>query len=47
MKWQRTARLIIAVVGIAFAIGVGMNMRRRNTPHTAPLVPRADPNAVV
>lgn len=47
MKWQRTARLIIAVVGIAFAIGVGMNMRRRNTPHTAPLVPRADPTAVV
>jgi lipopolysaccharide export system protein LptA len=47
MKWQRSARLIVAVVGITFAIGVGMNLRRRVTPQTAPPVPRADPTAVV
>jgi lipopolysaccharide export system protein LptA len=47
MKWQRSARLVIAVVGIVFAIAVVATMKRRTAPQTAPPVPRADPAAVV
>jgi len=47
MKWQRIARVVIATAAIAFAIGVGMNMRQRTAPKAAPPVPRADPTAVV
>ncbi|HUR35809.1 MAG TPA: LptA/OstA family protein [Vicinamibacterales bacterium] len=47
MRWQRTARLVIAVLAVAFAIGVGTTMRRRTPPQTAPPVPRTDPTAIV
>jgi lipopolysaccharide export system protein LptA len=47
MKWQRVARLVIAVVGIAFAVVVASTMKRRTPPQTQPPVPRADPTAVV
>src|SRR3954469_1838312 len=47
MKWQRAARLVIAVVGIAFAILVATSMKRRTAPQSEPPVPRADPSAVV
>jgi lipopolysaccharide export system protein LptA len=47
MKWQRIARLVIAVAAVAFAIGVASTMRRRTPPQAAPPVPRADPTAVV
>ncbi|MEQ1727352.1 MAG: LptA/OstA family protein [Vicinamibacterales bacterium] len=47
MRWQRIARLVLAIIGIAFAIGVGMNMKRRTTPQSQPPVPRTDPTAVV
>ena len=47
MRWQRIARLVLAVIGIAFAIGVGMTMKRRTTPQSQPPVPRTDPTAVV
>lgn len=47
MRWQRTARIVIAVVGVASAVGVGMNMKRRTTPQSQPPVPRTDPAAVV
>ena len=46
MRWQRITRLIIAVVGVAFAVGVGSTMKRRSTPQTAAPVPRSDPTAV-
>ena len=47
MKWQRIARVAIATAAIAFAIVVGMNMRKRTAPKAAPPVPRADPTTVV
>jgi len=47
MRWQRIARLVLAIVGIAFAVGVGMTMKRRTTPQSQPPVPRTDPTAVV
>jgi lipopolysaccharide export system protein LptA len=47
MRWQRIARLVIAVAAVGFAVVVGMNMRQRTRPQTAPPVPRADPSAVV
>ncbi len=47
MRWQRIARLVLALVGIAFAIGVGMSMKRRTPPQSQPPVPRTDPTAVV
>jgi lipopolysaccharide export system protein LptA len=47
MKWQRAARLVIAVVAIAFAVGLGLTMKRRTTPHAEPPVPRTDPTALV
>ncbi len=47
MRWQRIARLVLAIIGITFAIGVGMTMKRRTTPLSQPPVPRTDPTAVV
>jgi lipopolysaccharide transport protein LptA len=47
MKWQRTARLVVAVIGIAAALAVATTMKSRTTPPSAPIVPRTDPAAVV
>ncbi|MFN7914340.1 MAG: LPS export ABC transporter periplasmic protein LptC [Vicinamibacterales bacterium] len=47
MRWQRIARLLFAIIGIAVAIGVGSTMKRRTTPQTQPPVPKTDPAAVV
>lgn len=47
MRWQRTARLVIAVSAIAFAIGVGTTMRRRAVKTVEPPATRTDPTAVV
>lgn len=47
MKWQRTARLIFAIVGIGVAIGVGSTMKRRTPPKTEAPLPKTDPAAIV
>jgi LPS export ABC transporter protein LptC/lipopolysaccharide transport protein LptA len=47
MRWQRRARLIIAIAVVAFAIVVALSLRRRTAPRVeAPLV-RTDPQALV
>ena len=47
MKWQRRARLIVAIIGIAAAVVVYATMgeRTKPTPVTAPV--RVDPKAVI
>jgi lipopolysaccharide transport protein LptA len=47
MKWQRAARLVIAVVAVAFATLLGLTMKRRTIPHVDAPVPRTDPTALV
>jgi lipopolysaccharide transport protein LptA len=47
MRWQRSARLVIAAVAVAFAVGVGSTMKRRIAPHIDAPVPRTDPTAVI
>ncbi len=47
MKWQRAARLVVAVIGISVAIAVALTMKRRTPPPEAPILPRTDPAAVV
>lgn len=47
MKWQRRTRLVIAVMAVIFAVGVGLTMRQRG--QTAPppsLIPRSDEKAL-
>lgn len=47
MRWQRLARLGIAVIAVAFAVLVGTTMKRRQIPQTPPPVAGADPTAIV
>ena len=47
MKWQRTARLVIAVAAVAFAVVVASTVRRRTTPVVEAPVTRTDPKAMI
>jgi len=47
MKWQRRARLIIAVLAVAFAVVVAFAYKRRPPAPAAAAVPRLDPSAVL
>lgn len=47
MKWQRRARLIIAVFAVAFAVVVVFALKRRGPAAGPAAVPRLDPAAVV
>jgi LPS export ABC transporter protein LptC/lipopolysaccharide transport protein LptA len=46
-RWQRRARLTIAVFGVVFAVFVVGQLKRREPPALAKPVPRTDPTAVV
>ena len=46
-RWQRRARLTIALFGVVFAVFVGRELRRRDPTATTKPVPRTDPRAVV
>jgi LPS export ABC transporter protein LptC/lipopolysaccharide transport protein LptA len=46
-RWQRSARLVIAVFGVVFAVFLALEWKRRDPPSTIKLVPRTDPGAVV
>ena len=46
MKWQRTARLVMVLVGVATIAGVAVTMRKRQAPPAAATVTRADRKAV-
>src|SRR5262245_38797342 len=45
--WQRSARLLTAVIGIACAIAVALALRTRPARESGPVVERSDPSAVV
>ena len=45
--WQRRARLVIAVIGIAFAIVVATAFRTRSPQITTTTIERSDPSALV
>lgn len=47
MKWQKTTRLAIVLVGLAVAVGVGLTMKKRTIPQVKPPVTRTDPKAVL
>lgn len=47
MKWRRAARVVLAIVAVAFAVVVAVSMKQRQAPRTPPPVPRADPQAVI
>ena len=46
-SWQRSARLVIAVFGVVFAIVVARELRRRDASPANKGVVRSDPNAVI
>jgi LPS export ABC transporter protein LptC len=46
-RWQRNARLVIAVFGVAFAVFLAREWKRRDPPAAVKPVPRIDPGAVV
>src|SRR5712691_3578203 len=46
-KWQRRARLLIAVFAVAFAVVVVLAFKRRALPAASPSAGRTDPNAIV
>src|SRR3954470_22267985 len=46
-RWQRHARLIVALFGILFAAFVARQLKPRDAPRTASSVQKADPGAVV
>ena len=46
-RWQRSARLVIAVSGIAFAVFVAREMKRRDPPVAVKPVVRTDNRAIV
>lgn len=46
-RWQRRARLVIAVFGVVFAAFVAREYRRRDPPPPPPGVARTDPGAVI
>jgi len=45
-RWQRRARLVIAVFGVVFAVFVARQLKRREVPPTPPPVARTDPIAI-
>ena len=47
MNWQRTARIVIAIAAVGFAVVVALAFRRRPAAVPAAGVPRTDPKAVV
>ncbi len=47
MKWQRAARLVIALMAAAFAVAVVLNLRGRPQQTVEPPVARTDPKAVI
>ena len=46
-QWQRSARLLIAIFGVAFAVFVARELKRRQPPPAMTPAPRTDPRAVV
>jgi LPS export ABC transporter protein LptC len=46
-RWQRRARLTIALFGVVFAVFVARELKRRNPPSVSTPTPRTDPGAVV
>ena len=46
-RWQRTARLVIALFGVAFAVFVARELKRRDAPPANRPVVRTEPGAVV
>ncbi|MEQ1911059.1 MAG: LptA/OstA family protein [Vicinamibacterales bacterium] len=47
MRWQKPARIGVAIVAVAFAVVVATNTKRRTTPRAEPPLPGADPTALV
>lgn len=47
MKWQRRARLVVAVAAVVFAIGVALTLRTRTAPAVEAPLAQTDPKAVV
>jgi LPS export ABC transporter protein LptC len=47
LKWQKTLRLVIALVAVAVAVVVAATMRKRSTPVVQMPVARTDPKAVL
>lgn len=47
MRWQRAARLVIAIAAVTFAVVLARSMKTRSTPETPAPVPQTDPTAVV
>ena len=45
--WQRSARLVIAVFGVVFAVFVARELKRRDAPTAMKPVMRSDPGAIV
>ena len=46
-RWQRNARLVIAVFGVAFAVFVAREWKRRDPPPAVKPTLRTDPKALV
>ena len=46
-RWQRNARLVIAVFGVVFAVFVARELKRRDAPPAMKPVVRTDPGAIV
>ena len=46
-RWQRRARLVVALFGVLFAAFVARQLRPRDTPPAAILAPKTDSRAVV
>src|SRR5437773_8949277 len=46
-RWQRNARLIVAVFGVLFAAFVARQLRPRGAPAASTSAPKTDPAAVV
>jgi LPS export ABC transporter protein LptC len=46
-RWQRRARLAIALFGVVFAVFVARELKRRDPPSVSTPTPRTDPGAVV
>ena len=47
MRWQRSARLVIAVFGVVFAVFVARQLKRRDPPPVTTPVVRSDSRAIV
>ena len=47
MRWQKAARIVMALVAVAVCVAVGVTLKRRRPVSPAGSVVRTDPNAVV